>query len=64
MDQMGDHMKIDFDSIQIPKMLQTVRVEKVDETNEFISLDFMLPSWVMVDIGYRGPNKESWDTSN
>ena len=44
MDQMGDHMKIDFDSIQIPKMLQTVRVEKVDETNEFISLDFMLPS--------------------
>ena len=26
-------MKINFDYFQIPKMLQTVRVEKVDETN-------------------------------
>ena len=32
MDQMGDHMKIDFEYFQILKwMLQTVRAEKVDD---------------------------------
>ena len=29
-------------------MLQTVRVEKVDEKNEVICLVSMFPSWVMV----------------
>ena len=48
MDQMGDHMKTKFDYFQIPKMLPTVRMEKADETNEFCSLVFMFPSWVMV----------------
>ena len=34
MDQRGEHMKMNFDYFQIPKwMLQTVRVEKVDEKN-------------------------------
>ena len=48
MDQMGDHMKTKFDYFQIPKMLPTVRMEKVDETNEFFSVVFMLPSRVVV----------------
>ena len=48
MDQRGDHMKINFDYFQIPKMLQAVRAEKVDETNELISLVFMFPSCVKV----------------
>ena len=48
MDQLGDHMKTKFDYFQIPKMLPTVRMEKADETNEFFSLVFMLPSWVVV----------------
>ena len=39
MDQRGDHMKMNFDYLQIQKgMLQTVRVEKVDEKNGVICL--------------------------
>ena len=48
MDQSGDHMKMNFDYFQISKMLQTVRVEKEEETNEVISLVFMFPCSVMV----------------
>ena len=49
MDQRGDHMKMNFDYFQIQKwMLQTVRVEKVDEKNGVICLVSMFPSWVMV----------------
>ena len=48
MDQ-EDHMKMSFDYFQIQKwMLQTVRVEKVDEKNEAIYLVSMFPSWAMV----------------
>ena len=33
MDQMGDHLKMNFDYFQMKKwMLQTVRAEKIDET--------------------------------
>ena len=49
MDQTGDHMKMNFDYFQIQKwMLQTVRVEKVDEKNAVICLVSMFHSWVMV----------------
>ena len=49
MDQRGDHMKMNFDYIQMQKwMLQTVKAEKVDEKNWVICLVFMFPSWVMV----------------
>ena len=34
MDQMGDHIKMNFEYFQIQKwMLQTVRAEKIDEKN-------------------------------
>ena len=49
MDQRGDQIKINFDYLQIKKwMLQTVRVEKVDEKIGVICLVSMFPSWVMV----------------
>ena len=49
MDQKGNHMKMNFDYFQIQKwMLQTVRVEKVDEKNGVICLVSMFSSWVMV----------------
>ena len=42
-------MKKNFDYFQIQTlMLQTVRVEKVDEKNGVICLVSMFPSWVMV----------------
>ena len=48
MDQRGHHMIMNFDYFQIQKwMLQTVRVEKIDEKNEVIFLFFMFPYWVM-----------------
>ena len=47
MDQMGDHMKMNFDYFQIHKwILQTL--EKVDRKNGVICLDPMFASWVMV----------------
>ena len=49
MDRRGDHMKINFEYFQLDKwILQIVRSEKVDETNEVICLVSMFPSWVMV----------------
>ena len=49
MDQRWHHMKMNFDYFQIQKwILQTAKVEKVDEKNGFICLAFMFPSWVMV----------------
>ena len=49
MDQSGDHMKMNFDYLEIQKwMLQTVRVEKVDWKNGVICLVSMFPFWVMV----------------
>ena len=40
---------MNFDYFQIKKwMLQTVRVEKVDEKNWVVCLVSMFPSWVMV----------------
>ena len=42
-------MKMNFDDFQIQKwMIQTVRAEKLDETNEVICLVSMFPSWIMV----------------
>ena len=42
-------MKMNFDYFCIQKsMLQTVKVEKVDEKNGIICLYFMFPSWVMI----------------
>ena len=47
MDQMGDHMKMNFEYFQIHKwILQTS--EKVDRKNGVICLDPMFASWVMV----------------
>ena len=49
MDQRGEHMKMIFDYFEIQKwMLQTFRVETVDEQNGAICLVFMSPSWVTV----------------
>ena len=45
MDQREDRMKMNFEYFQIEKwMLQTVRVEKVDEKNGVIYLVSMFPS--------------------
>ena len=42
-------MKMNFEYFQIQKwILQTVRLEKVDEKNGVIFLVSMFPSWVMV----------------
>ena len=55
MDQKVYHKKINFNYFQIQKwMLQTVRVEQVDEKNEVICLVSMSPSWVGV---LKLPNK-------
>ena len=49
MNQMGNHMKMNFVYFQIQKwMLQTVRAGKVDEKNGVICLVSMFPSWFMV----------------
>ena len=49
MDQMGHHIKTNFDYFQIQKwMLQIVKEEKVDGKNGVICLVSMFPSWVMV----------------
>ena len=49
MDQRGDSMKMNFEYFQIQKrMLQTIRVEKVDEKNVIVCLFFVFPSWIMV----------------
>ena len=45
----GQKLKMKFQFFQIRKwILQTVRVEKVDEETRVICLDPMFPSWVMV----------------
>ena len=42
MDQMGDHIKINFEYFQIQKwMLQTVRAEKGDETRSTTAVDLI-----------------------
>ena len=47
MEQGGDHMKMNFEYVQIQKwLLQTDKVEKVDEKNGIIYLVSMFPSWV------------------
>ena len=49
MEQGGDHMKMNFEYVQIQKwLLQTDKVEKVDEKNGIIYLVSMFPSWVGV----------------
>ena len=49
MDKRGDHNKMNFDYLQIKTwMLQTVRVEKVNEKYGVICLASMFPSWVAV----------------
>ena len=49
MDQRQDYMKMNFEYFQVQKwILQTVRLEKVDEKNRVICLVSMFPSWVMV----------------
>ena len=49
MDQMGHHIKTNFDYFQIQKwMLQIVKEEKVDGKNGVICLVSMFPSWIMV----------------
>ena len=40
-------MNVDYFQLQ-KWILQTAKVEKVDEKNGFICLAFMFPSWVMV----------------
>ena len=48
MDQRWDHMKMNFDYFQIQTlMLQTDRVEKVEEENGVICIVSMFASWVM-----------------
>ena len=49
MDLRGDHMKTNFQYFQIQKwILQTVRLQKVDEKNGVICLVCMFPSRVMI----------------
>ena len=49
MDQMGDHMKMNFEYFQIQKwMLQKIREEKSRWKNGVICLVCMFSSWVMV----------------
>ena len=49
MDQIRDHMKIDFKYFQVQKwMLQTIRAVKVFEKYGVISLVSMFSFWVMV----------------
>ena len=49
MEQMGDHVKLNFEYFQIQKwMLEAVRKKKVDEKNWVFCLVFMFASWDLV----------------
>ena len=54
MDQMGDHMKINFEYFQIQKwILQTVTSEKVDEKNGVFCLVSMFPSRLVLKLSKK-----------